>query len=115
MPTAFGLLAPSELLDPRNNLLSYIFGGEDRFPAQQCSTEEWLAMLGALGMKTQVDRDAFLQCAKKVEALGASTSDRPPPDVRLSLDPTASSHSSTHPAPLSARRSCLARASSPRT
>ena len=37
-------------------------------------------MLAALGMKTSVDADAFLDCARKVEALGAATP-TPSPDV----------------------------------
>jgi len=71
VPTSSGLLLPpSELLDPRDNLFAYIFGGGNRFPTQQYCSEEWLGMLGSLGMKTKVDRGAFLQCARKVEALG---------------------------------------------
>ena len=47
------LCTPAEVLDPRDGLLSYVFGGEPVFPASECAGEAWLSLLAALGMKTR--------------------------------------------------------------
>ena len=72
------LCTPAEVLDPRDGLLSYVFGGEPVFPESECASEAWLSLLTALGMKTRVDAEAFVRCARKVEALGAATQGAPP-------------------------------------
>ena len=74
VPVGEQLLRPSEVLDPRVDVLSYIFGGESVFPEAECCTDEWLAMLAALGMRTSIDRNAFLECARKVSAAARSQS-----------------------------------------
>ena len=58
-----------QLLDPRNPLFASVFD-EDRscFPAEEFQREEWLEILTKVGLKTVVDKDAFLACAWKVEA-----------------------------------------------
>ena len=82
VPVGSKLDAPSNVLDPRNSTLAFVFGGEERFPAAECAGEEWLAMLGELGMKCAVDRDAFIQCARRVEQLGVLAAGAPPsPDT----------------------------------
>jgi sacsin len=69
VPVGRRLLRPREVLDPRVDVLSYIFGGEEVFPDSECSGEEWLTLLAALGMKTSIDRESFLECARKVQQL----------------------------------------------
>ena len=88
VPVGDRLLRARDVLDPRVDVLSYIFGGEAVFPEAECCTEEWLAVLAFLGMKTSIDRASFLDCARKVEqlaggpALGEARADGPPsPDV----------------------------------
>ena len=68
VPVGGGLRRPREVLDPRVDVLSFIFGGEAVFPDAEYTTEGWLALLAALGMKTSVDRGSFLDCARKVQA-----------------------------------------------
>ena len=46
--------------------------GQAVFPEAECATDEWLSLLAELGMKTDVDRDAFLECARKVQQLGGA-------------------------------------------
>lgn len=59
---------------------------EQVFPEPECCTEEWMALLAFLGMKTSIDRDSFLECARKVQQLaGASPFGTP----RATEPPTA--------------------------
>jgi len=102
VPVGERLLRPSEVLDPRVDVLSYIFGGESVFPEAECCTDEWLAMLAALGMRTSIDRNAFLECARKVQQLGGAQpfgtprAEAPPtPDV-LSRAALLTSHLIAH-------------------
>ena len=59
---------PNEVLDPRNELLNFIFD-EDRscFPTEEFSTDESLEKLVNVGLKTNIDKDTFLKCALIVE------------------------------------------------
>ena len=82
IPVGSKLDAPSNVLDPRNATLAFVFGGGETLLAAECAGEEWLAMLGDLGMKCAVDRDAFIQCARRVEQLGVLAAGAPPsPDT----------------------------------
>jgi hypothetical protein len=59
---------PDNLLDPRNEFLRSIFDrSRSVFPAEEFAAAEWLEILSCLGMKNEVDKDIFLQCAKIVE------------------------------------------------
>ena len=40
------LCTPAEVLDPRDSLLSYVFGGEPVFPEGECASEAWLSLCG---------------------------------------------------------------------
>ena len=107
VPVGERLLRPSEVLDPRVDVLSYIFGGESVFPEAECCTDEWLAMLAALGMRTSIDRNTFLECARKVRCSCApSHSMQVPSTASLQLGPPLQHASAQHgvlpsPSPLS--------------
>jgi hypothetical protein len=61
-------VTPENLLDPRNKLLAEIFNRSPSvFPAEEFATTEWLQILSYLGMKNELDKDLFLECAKKIE------------------------------------------------
>ena len=59
---------PSDLFDPRNELLKKIFD-KDRscFPVDEFETEDSLKILEEVGLQTAVDKDIFLKCAWTVE------------------------------------------------
>ena len=59
---------PSQLYDPRNNLLQAIFD-KDRslFPAEEFGVPTALDILESVGLQTKVDKDTFLKCAWIVE------------------------------------------------
>lgn len=65
--------SPKELYDPRNEILRDIFyngeggDGDERFPAEEFASPEWLNILAAVGMNKDVDKSTFLECARKVE------------------------------------------------
>jgi serine/threonine protein kinase len=110
VPVGERLLRPSEVLDPRVDVLSYIFGGESVFPEAECCTDEWLAMLAALGMRTSIDRNAFLECARKVRCSSApSHSMQVLSTASLQLGPQSQHASAQHsvlPSPLSPFHRC---------
>lgn len=57
----------SKLFDPRVEVLKEIFGDEpDAFPTGEFAKEEWLHVLVDIGLKNKLDKETFLQCAKKV-------------------------------------------------
>lgn len=59
---------PSQLYDPRNQLLSTMFD-KDRslFPAEEFETAKALEMLESVGLQTKIDKETFLKCAWIVE------------------------------------------------
>lgn len=66
------LLKPKELFDPGDALLISIFSGErTKFPGERFSTDGWLRMLRKLGLRTAIEVDVILDCAKRVEFLGS--------------------------------------------
>ncbi|KAF7808225.1 sacsin [Senna tora] len=65
------LLKPKELFDPGDALLISIFSGErTKFPGERFSTDGWLRILRKLGLRTAIEVDVILECAKRVEFLG---------------------------------------------
>ncbi|GAB4842779.1 hypothetical protein Ancab_012754 [Ancistrocladus abbreviatus] len=66
------LSKPKDLFDPSDALLMSVFSGErKRFPGERFSTDEWLQILRKLGLRTAVEADIILDCARRVEFLGA--------------------------------------------
>lgn len=68
------LLAPSRLIDPRNEILSSILESEGRCPDpdSEFATNGWLDFLAELGMKSTMDRDAYWQCIEQIRSWPAS-------------------------------------------
>jgi hypothetical protein len=61
---------PSTLMDPNHTLLAFIFNDDkSAFPPSFFCDDEWLAILRECGLKSKIDRDGFLQCARHVEGL----------------------------------------------
>ncbi|XP_028766970.1 sacsin [Neltuma alba] len=65
------LLKPKDLFDPGDALLISIFSGErTKFPGERFSTDGWLRILRKLGLRTAIEVDVILDCARRVEFLG---------------------------------------------
>ncbi|CAK9135396.1 unnamed protein product [Ilex paraguariensis] len=66
------LSKPRDLFDPRDALLTSIFSNErERFPGERFVTDGWLGILRKTGLRTSIEADVVLECAKKVQFLGA--------------------------------------------
>ena len=66
IPSGTSLLRPRDVLDPRDDLLTCVFRGDERFPDAEYCSEQWLSILSATGMKTKVDHEAIQFCAIRV-------------------------------------------------
>lgn len=56
----------SKLFDPRVPVLKEVFADEpDAFPTGEYAEEEWLNVLVDVGLKSKLDADTLLQCARK--------------------------------------------------
>ena len=63
------LTKPSALLDPSHELLKDIFGEDPQaFPEGEFASEPWLLILRELGLRSRIDKETFLECARKIEA-----------------------------------------------
>lgn len=66
------LSKPKDLFDPGDALLISIFSGERaKFPGERFSTDGWLLILRKLGLRTAIEVDVILDCARRVEFLGS--------------------------------------------
>lgn len=66
------LFKPKDLFDPNDALLSSVFSGERRkFPGERFTADGWLRILRKTGLRTASEADVILECAKKVELIGA--------------------------------------------
>ncbi|XP_071734151.1 uncharacterized protein [Rutidosis leptorrhynchoides] len=68
------LYKPKDLFDPGDSLLRSIFSGEvHKFPGERFVSDEWLNILRKTGLKNTGDADIVLECARRVEFLGAES------------------------------------------
>jgi len=59
----------SALYDPRNELLRDIFADDPSvFPPITFASPDWLVLLGDIGLKNTIDKQTFLDCARKIES-----------------------------------------------
>jgi len=59
----------SSLYDPRNELLKDVFGDDPlAFPQGVYASPEWLVLLADIGLKNTIDKETFLDCARKLES-----------------------------------------------
>lgn len=66
------LSKPKDLFDPGDVLLSSVFAGErKKFPGERFGTDGWLSILRKTGLRTAAETDVILECARRVESLGA--------------------------------------------
>lgn len=65
------LYKPHDLFDPCDPLLASIFFGDKaQFPGEKFSGDGWLRILRKTGLRTSLEPDVILECAKKVALLG---------------------------------------------
>ncbi|RWV83053.1 hypothetical protein GW17_00055390, partial [Ensete ventricosum] len=65
------LFKPRDLLDPHDCLLTSIFSGEhNKFPGERFITDGWLQILKKAGLRTFLQADTIIECARKIEKLG---------------------------------------------
>ncbi|KAK9117869.1 hypothetical protein Scep_015962 [Stephania cephalantha] len=65
------LYKPKDLYDPTDSLLMTVFSGDrNKFPGERFTSDEWLRVLKKTGLRTAMEEDVILECAKKVEYLG---------------------------------------------
>uniref|UniRef100_A0A7N0RD15 RING-type domain-containing protein n=1 Tax=Kalanchoe fedtschenkoi TaxID=63787 RepID=A0A7N0RD15_KALFE len=65
------LFKPCQLFDPGDALLASVFFGErSKFPGERFVTGSWLPILRKAGLRTAVEPDVIIECAKRVEILG---------------------------------------------
>ncbi|PKA59238.1 E3 ubiquitin-protein ligase MUL1 [Apostasia shenzhenica] len=68
------LFKPRDLMDLHDSLLSSVFCGErNKFPGERFITEGWLRILRKAGLRTSLQADMIIECAKKVELLGCES------------------------------------------
>lgn len=66
------LFEPNDVFDPGDALLTSVFSGErKKFPGERFVTDGWLQILRKTGLRTSTEADVMLECAKRVEFLGA--------------------------------------------
>ncbi|KAK3017644.1 hypothetical protein RJ639_003236 [Escallonia herrerae] len=66
------LSKPKDLFDPGDILLTSIFSGErKKFPGERFVADGWLRILRKTGLRTATEMDVVIECAKKVESMGA--------------------------------------------
>lgn len=63
---------PVDLYDPGDTLLNSVFSGiRDKFPGERFISDAWLQILRKVGLRTSIETDIMLECAKRVEFLGS--------------------------------------------
>ncbi|KAL4575550.1 hypothetical protein LXL04_022397 [Taraxacum kok-saghyz] len=68
------LYKPKELFDPGDSLLTSVFSGEVRkFPGERFVSDRWLNVLRKTGLQNTGDPEVVLECARRVEFLGAES------------------------------------------
>ncbi|PRQ41414.1 putative transcription factor C2H2 family [Rosa chinensis] len=66
------LYKPKDLFDPGDALLTSVFSGErKKFPGERFFADRWLRILRKTGLRTAIESDVILECAKRVEFLGS--------------------------------------------
>ncbi|KAL6189694.1 hypothetical protein ACLB2K_036097 [Fragaria x ananassa] len=66
------LYRPKDLFDPGDALLTSVFSGErKKFPGERFFADWWLQILRKTGLRTAIESDVILECAKRVEFLGS--------------------------------------------
>lgn len=59
--------------DPRINVLAAIYHDQqDRFPLENFRSNDWLDLMGEIGLQTDVTVDVFIECAQRIEDLCAN-------------------------------------------
>ncbi|KAK1273593.1 hypothetical protein QJS04_geneDACA019168 [Acorus gramineus] len=70
-PDCVDMFRPKDLFDPCDSLLASIFSGErQRFPGDRFATDGWLHVLRKTGLRTSLEADVIVECARKIEYLG---------------------------------------------
>ncbi|KAK1566595.1 hypothetical protein Q3G72_001766 [Acer saccharum] len=65
------LSKPKDLFDPADAILTSVFSGErKKFPGERFDTDGWLQILRKTGLRTSIEADIILECARRVEFLG---------------------------------------------
>lgn len=65
------LCKPQDLFDPGDTLLTSVFSGvRKKFPGERFISDGWLQILRKAGLRTSIEADVILECAKRVEYLG---------------------------------------------
>ncbi|KAJ0674652.1 putative transcription factor C2H2 family [Helianthus annuus] len=65
---------PKDLFDPGDSLLASVFSGEvQKFPGERFVSDGWLNILRKSGLQNTGDPDIVLECARRVEFLGAES------------------------------------------
>lgn len=68
------LYRPKDLFDPGDSLLTSVFAGEvQKFPGERFVSDGWLNILRKTGLQNTSDADIVLECARRVEFLGAES------------------------------------------
>ncbi|XP_076890119.1 uncharacterized protein LOC143541094 [Bidens hawaiensis] len=68
------LYKPKDLFDPGDSLLASVFTGElQKFPGERFVSDGWLSILRKAGLQNTGDPDIVLECARRVEFLGAES------------------------------------------
>ncbi|GJU84709.1 hypothetical protein Tco_1292255 [Tanacetum coccineum] len=68
------LYKPKDLFDPSDSLLTSVFSGEaHRFPGERFVSVGWLNILRKTGLKNTDDAQIVLECARRIEFLGAES------------------------------------------
>ena len=66
------LASPSELLDPRSDVLREVFEEDPGvFPHGEFASPRWLAILGALGLQGRANGKVMVEAAKRLEAFAS--------------------------------------------
>ncbi|PKI36687.1 hypothetical protein CRG98_042917, partial [Punica granatum] len=66
------LYKPKDLFDPSDALLTSVFSGERRkFPGERFTADGWLRILRKTGLRSASEADVIVECARRVEFLGA--------------------------------------------
>lgn len=65
---------PKDLFDPGDSLLKSVFSSEvQKFPGERFVSDGWLNVLRKTGLQNTSDPDIVLECARRVEFLGAES------------------------------------------
>ncbi|KAI3817639.1 hypothetical protein L1987_11435 [Smallanthus sonchifolius] len=68
------LYKPKDLFDPGDALLTSLFSGEaHKFPGERFVSDQWLGILRNTGLGNTSDADTVIQCATRIEFLGAES------------------------------------------